>query len=117
AIRGFIMIISLLKDYGVSWMFNRALYSTKLKVMKKSSAFEKTFEKKVEVKKVLNFDLDVQNLEIYLQKISTEKKQEAIQLADNAIKGKIKAFNSIDLDYGYPIKWNYNPITNVEVNK
>ncbi|NLB11539.1 hypothetical protein GX831_03745, partial [bacterium] len=34
--------------------------------------------------------------------------------ADEAIKGKIKTFSALVLDYGNPINWHYNPITKSE---
>ncbi|REJ08768.1 heparinase II/III domain-containing protein [Halobacillus trueperi] len=111
------MIKSLIKEYGLSWVFNRSLYSAKLKMMRAIPPTEKFFEKKVDIKRVNIFDLNVDLLEEFLSNLSNENKNKIISIADNAIKGKILGFSSVQLDYGNPIRWHYNPITKKEVNK
>lgn len=110
------MLKSLLTEYGVPWVFNRSLYSAKLKMMKKIPNTEKIFEKKVKVKKIGIISLNVNEIEVFLKKISKKRQEEIIITADNSIQGKIKGFSSIELNYGNPIKWNLNPITKKEVD-
>lgn len=111
------MIKSLLTEYGMAWVFNRSLYSAKLKMMKTLPATEFIFEKKIKVNRIDIFDIDVNKIERFLKEISNLDKKKIIKIADNAIEGRIKAFSSIELDYGNPINWHLNPITGVEVNK
>lgn len=111
------MYKSLLTEYGIPWVFNRSLYSAKLKMMKTIPKTENLFEKKVNIKRIDIFDVDVNKIESFLCELPDEYKAEIIQVADNAIDGIIKAFSSIELNYGVPIKWHINPITNVEVDK
>ncbi|ARJ39565.1 hypothetical protein SporoP8_12180 [Sporosarcina ureae] len=110
------MIRSLVKEYGVPWVFNRSLYSIKLKTMRTIPVIEKMFEKEVYVKRVDIFKINTCPIEELLGSLSAIKKEEILLIADNAIQGKIKGFSSIDLDYGYPIEWNVNPITSKEVD-
>lgn len=111
------MIRSLITEYGLYWVTNRLLYSAKLKMMKAIPLCEKFFEKKVCVKKVDIFELNNDKIEKFLINLSYEKKMEIISIADNAIEGKILGFSSIELDYGNPINWHYNPITKAEIER
>ncbi len=111
------MIKSLITEYGLPWLFNRSLYSAKLKTMRRIPPAEKIFEKAVTIKRIDIFDIDAGRLEKFLRDLSDEKKETIISVADNAVEGKIKAFSSIELDYGNPINWHYSPITKVEVDK
>ena len=110
------MIKSLLNEYGMSWVFNRSLYSAKLKLMRALPATESLFEKKVNIKRIDIFDIDVSEIESFLKTISDVDKMKIIQVADKAIEGRIQAFSSIELDYDNPINWHLNPITGVEVD-
>ncbi|MDK2946239.1 MAG: hypothetical protein PWQ85_1015 [Geotoga sp.] len=110
------MIKSILKEYGLMWLIFRILYLLKLKIMKIFPIAEFLFEKKVEIKRMDIFDIDVEKIETFLKKLPDEKKSEIINIADKAIEGKILAFSSIELDYGNPIDWFYNPITNEKVS-
>jgi hypothetical protein len=111
------MIKSLINEYGLPWVFNRLLYSAKLKMMRTIPSTENLFEKTVNIRRIDILDIDVGRIENFLKELSDEKKEEIITIADNAVEGKIKAFSSIELDYGKPINWHYNPITKVEVDK
>lgn len=108
---------SLLTEYGVKWTLNRSIYSGKLKMMSKIPITESFFEKEVSVKRINLFDFDVDSIRDFLLNLSNEKKSEIISIADKAIIGKITGFSSIELDYGNPINWHYNPITNTESPK
>lgn len=109
------MIKSLITEYGLPWIFNRSLYSLKLKMMRAIPLTEKMFEKKVNIKRIDIFDIDVNSLEDFLITLSESKKNEIIDIANKAIEGKIIAFSSIELDFGNPFNWHFNPITKVEV--
>lgn len=111
------MLKSLITEYGLPWIINRSLYSLKLKAMSKGPFTEKLFEKEVNIKRIDIFDINVESIERFLQEIPNDKIQTIITIADKAIEGKITAFSSIELDYGNPIDWHYNPLTNVEVDK
>lgn len=111
------MIKSLINEYGLSWVINRTLYSAKLKLMRAIPTSEKLFEKNVKVKRIDIFNINVVRIEGFLNRLSNDKKVEIISIADNAIAGKIMGFSSIELDYGNPINWHYNPITKIEVNR
>ena len=105
------MIKAILKEYGVPWSINRALYSSKLKMMKMIPKTEILFEKKVNIKRIDIFELNTKNIKLFLEQLDQEDKQSIIEEADRAIVGSIKGFSSIELDYGNPINWNYSPIT------
>ena len=111
------MIRSLIKEYGLYWIVNRSLYSAKLKMMRAIPFTEILFEKDVDIRRVDIFDLNVERIERFLNNLSAGKKTEIITIAENAIEGKIIGFSSIELDYGNPINWHYNPIAKVEVKK
>ncbi len=110
------MIKSLITEYGLPWVVNRSLYSAKLKIMRAIPISERMFEKNVNVERINLFNLDVENIEKFLQGLSDKKKIEIIIIANNALEGNILGFSSIKLNYGNPINWHYNPITKVEVS-
>ncbi|MFZ3577509.1 heparinase II/III domain-containing protein [Virgibacillus sp. DJP39] len=110
------MIKSLITEYGLPWVFNRSLYSAKLKMMRAIPNSDKMFDKNVHVKRLDIFNLNVERIEGFLNKLSTEKKTEIVSIANNALEGKIMGFSSIQLDYRNPIKWHYSPITKEEVD-
>ena len=105
------MIKSILTEYGLSWVFNRALYAIKLKMLRVFPFTEFLFERKVKIIRLDIFTPNIKNLEVFLNKFSSEEKFNIISIADKAIVGKIKGFSSIDMDYGQPINWHLNPIT------
>jgi hypothetical protein len=111
------MYKSLLTEYGIPWVMNRSLYSVKLKMMRAMPITENLFEKKVEIKRIDIFQVDTNEIETFLNNISDADKKDIIQIADDALEGKIKGFSSIELNYGKPINWHLNPITKVEVDK
>ena len=111
------MIKAILTEYGFPWIFNRILYSIKLRIMRVFPILEKLFEKKVNITYLDLFEVNANKIEDFLRDLPHKKKQEIIYIADQAIKGKIKAFSSIELDYGDPINWHINPITGIEVDK
>ena len=59
------MIKSLLTEYGMSWVFNRSLYLAKLKMMRTLPAIEFLFEKKVNIKRIDLYNIDVFKIENY----------------------------------------------------
>lgn len=107
------MIKSLIKEYGVVWLFHRFIYSLKLKGLILFPKLEILFEKKVEIKKVDIYKCkNIKNLENFLNGLSEKEKIRIVEEADSILEGKIKTFSSLELDYGNPISWNKNPITN-----
>ncbi len=46
-----------------------------------------------------------------------ENQSEIVAIADKAINGVITGFSSIELDYGNPIKWHYDPTTQKEIDQ
>lgn len=111
------MIKSLITEHGLPWAVNRTLYSLKLKTLKLFPSTEKIYEKPVNIKRIEIFDFNAKPLEVFLRNLPNEKQEGIVRTADKAIKGKIKGFSSIELDYGNPIDWHYNPLTKVRVDK
>jgi hypothetical protein len=105
---------SLLTEYGLKWTINRSLVSAKLKMMNMMSPTEKLFEKKVNVKRIDIFDLDVSVIQNFLKELPQKDRSEVISVADKAINGILTAFSSVELKYGKPINWHYSPLTNME---
>lgn len=111
------MIGSLITEYGLPWIFNRTLYSAKLKMMRAIPSSENLFEKDVQVKRIDVLNIKVEPIEEFLKKLSNEKQVEIVSIANKAIDGIILGFSSIELDYGNPINWHYSPITKKVVKK
>ncbi len=111
------MISSILREYRLGWIINRSLYSVKLKMMSKIPVTENLFEKKVAVKRVDIFHFDIDSIKNFLLYLPTAKQNEIVAIADKAMNGIITAFSSIEMDYGNPINWHYNPITKRESSR
>ena len=63
---------------------------------------------------ILNFR-DLENFKEFMDmNLSQDDKNKIIEIADNAIEGKIYCFSRWYADYGKPINWHKNPITNYE---
>ena len=105
------MLSAVLKEYGIGWAWNRGLYSVKLKLLRRFPIIEKIFEKTVDVKRLDIFDIDINQLRIFLKRLPGKEKKDIVQEADDAIKGKILGFSSVALNYGNPINWQMNPLT------
>lgn len=105
------IIFTILKEYGLFWCINRTLYCCKIKLLNYLPITEKFFEQKVTVKRINLFDFDVDKLSHFVLNLDIEIKQKIIKQADDAVCGKILGFSSIFLDYGNPINWQLNPIT------
>ncbi|WP_164667658.1 heparinase II/III domain-containing protein [Virgibacillus doumboii] len=110
------MIKSLINEYGLPWMVNRSLYSAKLKMMKVIPNSDKLFEKNTHLKRLKTININIKQIEDFLNELPYEKKNEIVTIADNAIEGKIIGFSSIQLNYGNPINWHYSPVSKEEVN-
>lgn len=104
-------IESILIEYGLPWVVCRALYSAKLRLLNVLPVSEKLFEKRVIVKRTDIIKVDITRISAFLENISDTNKHSIIEAADNAVNGRIKAFSSLDLDYGYPVNWQLNPLT------
>lgn len=108
---------SIIAEYGIVWTLNRSLYYIKLKIMKIFPFTEKFYEKRVNIKRINIFDFNLESIHEFLINLDDKKKESIIKVADNAIKGIIKSFSSIDLDFGVPINWQLNPLTGFENKK
>jgi len=111
------MIKSILAEYGLGWAINRTLYLAKLKMMSKIPVTETIYEKKAVVKRIDIFNLDIDSIKNFLTSLTIEKQNEIVDIADKAIIGIINGFSSMEMDYGNPINWHYNPITKQESSK
>lgn len=111
------MIKSLMTEYGLPWVLNRTMYSAKLRIMRVLPFTESLFEKEVKIKRINIFDLDVDGIKHFILGLSEEKKNEILEIADKACKGTIAGFSSIELNFGDPINWHYNPITEKESSR
>jgi len=107
----------LIRETGLPWVIYRSLYFAKIFLLNKVPFFEYVFEKTVKVKLTDIYEADFEKIEMFIQSLPEDKKNELIEIADNVVEGKIKAFSSIYLDYGNPIDWHYNPMTQVRADK
>lgn len=105
---------SILTEYGIGWAINRGLYSIKLKMMSIMPSLEQVFERNIEIKRIDIFDFDVLAIRNFLEKLPADKKREIVAVAEKARNGIILGFSSIELDFGAPINWYYNPLTGME---
>lgn len=111
------MIASVLKEYGIRWMWNRSLYALKLKMLCICPKTERIYEKNPEVKRLNIFNIDIVQLDSFLKQLPQKDIDQIICEADDAIVGRISGFSSVLLDYGNPIDWQLNPLTNQRVNE
>ncbi len=107
-----------LSEYGIPWALARGAYAFKLKGLKLFPWLEGIFEKRVSFPKRTDI-LQISNdeLESFLSKLPQERKDELLKRADDACKGKILGFSSVELGYGDPVDWQLNPLTGVGCDK
>ena len=106
------IIESILKEYGLAWAINRAIYSAKIKTLSLFGVTEGLYEKKSAYPSRLDvFDIDIEALKEFITTADERDKENLIRVADNACSGIIRGFSSIDLNYGQPIDWQLNPLT------
>lgn len=106
------MFLSVINEYGISWIINRGLYVLKLRGLKTFSFVEKLFEKPIpKVARIDLFEINAYELKKQLETLSVREKDLIISRADQAIEGKILGFSNVVLDYGRPINWQLNPFT------
>lgn len=98
-------------EYGLSWFFFRALYSLKIKALCHFPRLEGLFERRVQANRCFDFEPDLPALTQCLASLGESQKQELLHQAQDAIKGRIKAFSSLVYDYGDPINWHYSPLS------
>lgn len=110
------MILSVLKEFGISWLMCRALYSAKLIAFKKLPAFERLFERNVEIKRIDLLPDNSQRIEQFVKGLPDEAKEGIVKAADLAAKGVIIGFSSLEMSYGEPVNWQLNPITGKACN-
>jgi hypothetical protein len=94
---------------GFAWLIFRIKYYFKLK----NSFFKKNdykFLKKIEN---MNINKIPKWLNIFSNTIPSKSKH--IDIADNAINGKIFIFSNEYLEFNNPKKWHYNPIEKIEI--
>ena len=104
--------LSIIEEYGIAWVILRFLYSLKLKVLTIAPFTSVLFEKKAPYPSKLDlFQLNVSALRSKIQALDSTSKSSLIEHANNACDGVIRAFSSIDLDYGFPIDWQLQPLT------
>lgn len=105
-------LVSILSDYGVKWAVFRGLYSSKLALLRIVPSFERVFERSVSVKRIdiFNHAIDFSAVQKFLIGLSQPEQSAIIENADKAAEGVIRAFSSIELDYGNPVQWFKNPI-------
>lgn len=107
----FPIIKSVFLEYGISWVCYRALYSAKLQLLCRIPQSERLFEKNVSVKRIDIFKTDINTISSFLNGLSQNDKESILQVANNAIIGRIKCFSSVTLNYGFPINWQLNPMS------
>lgn len=105
-------IYYILHEYGILWAINRGLYSAKLKMLNLLPMTEVFFEKKTAYPERINlFEPATDCLKQFIRSLPEKDRLKLIKRADEACVGKIQGFSSIELDYGYPVQWQLNPIT------
>lgn len=111
------LIKSIINEYGIAWAINRQIYSFKIKMLNLFPFVEKIFEPRdILIKRINIFDINTRMIKDHLNSLPEKEKSLLVKEANDAIYGRIKAFSSVDLDYGFPIKWNYSPVTKKEVS-
>lgn len=106
------LIKTVIGEYGSSWLVNRVLYSAKLKVLNVFPFAGTCFEHKTTFPKRIHiFRINSKELKGFIRGLDQKNKEELIETADNCAKGIIHGFSSINLDYGNPIDWQLNPLT------
>ena len=99
-------------EYGSSWLVNRLLYSAKLKLLNMLPFTETYFEHKTTFPKRIDiFRINSKELKKSIRGLAKEDKEKLTETADKCAKGIIHGFSSINLDYGNPIDWQLNPLT------
>lgn len=106
------MLLAVLREFGVRWAIDRGLYSLKLRLLGLCPAAGRLFEKAppYPVRTDL-FRVDVSALRSILSELDEADRRQLIETADNACRGVIRGFSSLDLDYGDPIDWQRSPLT------
>ncbi len=107
----------LLRERGIGWFWHRSLYSAKLKLLRLCPPTERFFEKKAPRPERLElFTVDTEALRAFLFHLPDTQKSDIIAQANDACRGKLLGFSSLELDYGYPIDWQKNPLTGERVD-
>lgn len=108
---------SLLCEYTLGWVIYRILYMQKLALLRHFNFLENCFERQIVISRIDIFKFDNTKIQNFLLALPANVTNEIIDIANNAIQGKLKAFSSIYLDYGDPIDWQYSPLTNGRCDK
>jgi len=105
-------IINYVYEMGFRWLLFRIKYYLRLKYNFFVRNDDKILQNKIKVIEKRKF-LDIYN--VNSEKIILDSRH--IEIAENAIKGKIFVFSNQYLDYGNPKKSHYSPITKYEIDK
>ena len=106
-IRKFKNLLDYIMAMGISWLIFRIKYYIQLKY----NYFVKNDSKILnKIKSLGSIDMPIW-FKPYATDISTGSQH--IEIADNAIGGKVRVFSHEYLNYGKPKQYHYNPITNV----
>lgn len=112
-----IMISAILKEFGISWLICRIMYSAKLKMLRVFPAMERFFEHSVEIKRIDLLPENTDKIEHFIHGLEEKEKKMLIQTANLACEGTIQGFSSVEMKYGTPINWQLNPLTGKLCNK
>lgn len=109
---------SLLRQYGPTWVANRALYAGKLQLLGRAPASSRLFERDARVCRTDLFDdvIDFDGEERFLVALPEDEKSKILERADKACDGVIEAFSSVELSYGDPLDWFISPVTGASVD-
>jgi len=141
-IRGIFMkvidILKIIKNMGLAWTVFRVSYELKRKtgILKRKfpvkdfsdeDFLDRISEKRLKSKESLSnsirenrhkFLFNTQDLHLFKEYLDTiltkEDKDRIVQIADNAIEGRIYCFSHWTADYGNPINWHINPVSGYE---
>ena len=63
------------------------------------------------------FKINISRLQQFLRKLPKREQIALTEAADQACRGRITGFSSVELDYGFPINWQLNPLTGRECDR
>ena len=106
------VINAVIREYGCKWLINRLFYCAKLKSLNTFPFTETYFEYKTTFPKRIDvFRINSKELKKFIHCLEQENKEKLLETANKCAKGIIHGFSFIDLNYGNPIDWQLNPLT------
>lgn len=119
------LVAILLNEYGLKWIILRITYAMSQKVGYKSKIMPiRNYEDFKSSSKIIPnhdafktilkskfVDMDVHNISKFYNNLNDIEKSNILNKANKLERGIICGFGKIDLDYGQPLSWFFNPIS------